>query len=153
MNSNTALSLFFKQCCDKFRTRVWLFETFFALSIFFFFLGFICGNLFGTFLIYFRPYVFWDGLIILLTILIIEWINYLTFYLFQPSRVSLDDEYRYQNAPQLIDFEQTEPVPPQIQTYQEIKIIRNLNKVVRFGNFYKMGLLLGFFIDAFKVGS
>jgi hypothetical protein len=40
---------------------------------------FVCGNLFGTFLNYFRNFVQWDGLIISLTILIIEFINYLNF--------------------------------------------------------------------------
>jgi hypothetical protein len=86
----------------------------FVICIFLLFLGFICGNLFGTFLIFFRYYIYWDGFIILLIILLIEFINYLTY----------------------------------IQTFK----IKNKN-FFKFLNFYKMGLLLGFFTDSFKVGS
>lgn len=88
----------------------------FVIYIFLLFFGFICGNLFGTFLNFFRYYIYWDGFIILLIILLIELINYLTY----------------------------------------IKIfklkIKN-NNFFKFLNFYKMGLLLGFFTDSFKVGS
>lgn len=86
----------------------------FVIYIFLLFLGFICGNLFGTFLIFFRYYIYWDGFIILLIILLIEFINYLTY----------------------------------------IKKFKIKNKIFfKFLNFYKIGLLLGFFIDSFKVGS
>jgi hypothetical protein len=86
----------------------------FVIYIFLLFLGFICGNLFGTFLIFFRSYIYWDGFIILLIILLIEFINYLTY----------------------------------IKTFK----IKNKN-FFKFLNFYKIGLLLGFFTDSFKVGS
>ena len=88
----------------------------FVVYIFLLFLGFICGNLFGTFLIFFRSYISWDGFIILLIILIIELINYLT--------------YR-----------------------KTFKLKKNFFYFFKFLNFYKMGLLLGFFTDSFKVGS
>lgn len=51
----------------------------FIIYIFLLFLGFICGNLFGTFLNCFRYYIYWDGFIILLVILLIELINYLIY--------------------------------------------------------------------------
>lgn len=88
----------------------------FVIYIFLLFLGFICGNLFGTFLIFFRYYISWDGFIILLIILIIELINYLTY----------------------------------IKTF---KVKEKFFYFFKFLNFYKMGLLLGFFTDSFKVGS
>lgn len=88
----------------------------FVIYIFLLFLGFICGNLFGTFLNFFRYYICWDGFIILLIILLIELINYLTY----------------------------------IKIFKSKKNNKNFFK---FLNFYKMGLLLGFFTDSFKVGS
>ena len=51
----------------------------FITYIFLLFLGFICGNLFGSFLNFFRYYICWDGFIILLIILLSEFINYLTY--------------------------------------------------------------------------
>jgi hypothetical protein len=59
--------------------KLWVFQNIVTVSIFTLFFGFVCGNLFGTFLNYFRNFVQWDGLIISLTILIIEFINYLNF--------------------------------------------------------------------------
>ena len=89
----------------------------FVIYIFLLFLGFICGNLFGTFLNFFRYYINWDGFIISLIILIIEFINYLTY----------------------------------IKSFKYRK--NNIIHFFKFLNFYKMGLLLGFFTDSFKVGS
>lgn len=59
--------------------KVILIKKNFIIYIFLLFLGFICGNLFGTFLNYFRYYIYWDGFIILLIILLIELINYLIY--------------------------------------------------------------------------
>lgn len=84
----------------------------FVIYIFLLFFGFICGNLFGTFLNFFRYLISWDGFIIIFIILIIEFINYLTY------------TFKLKN-----------------------------NKIFNFLNFYKIGLLLGFFTDSFKVGS
>lgn len=46
----------------------------FTKSIFALFLGFISGNLFGTFLNFFRNYTNWDGFIIIVTIRATRWV-------------------------------------------------------------------------------
>lgn len=86
------------------------FETKFSFSLFLLFLGFVFGNLFGTFLNFFRTYIIWDGFIMMLSLVLIEVLNYVSF-------------------------------------------TATCHTLWRSLNFLKIGLLLGFFIDAFKVGS
>ena len=106
------------------------FEKKFTLSIFFLFLGFICGNLFGTFLNFFRTIIYWDGIIILIIILVIEFIHFLN----------------YANKDKLKIFKT-------LVYFKKLTI--DIKKIffLQILNFYKLGLLLGFFTDAFKVGS
>ena len=99
-----------------YQKKMQFFSKNFAFSIFILGFGFFCGNLFGTFLTFFRQFTSWDGTIIALTILFIESINYLNY-----------------------------------TPYSKRK--RFLKTFFTFLNFYKIGLLLGFFTDAFKVGS
>lgn len=89
------------------------FEAQFSFSLFFLFLGFVSGNLFGTFLTFFRAYIIWDGFIMMLGLVLVEFLNYVSFTHLNGQRKTTR---------------------------------RRLN-------FLKIGLLLGFFIDAFKVGS
>lgn len=96
------------------------FETKFSFSLFLLFLGFVFGNLFGTFLNFFRTYIIWDGFIMMLGLVSIEILNYISF--------------NRENDPRL-------------------KHLNSNHNPKRSVNFLKIGLLLGFFIDAFKVGS
>jgi hypothetical protein len=73
MNSNTKFFRLISELAIRSRKKLWVFQNIVTVSIHYFF-GFVCGNLFGTFLNYFRNFVQWDGLIISLTILIIEYI-------------------------------------------------------------------------------
>ena len=79
MNSNTKFVQLISQLTKGLKNKFWVFQTIITVSVFALFLGFVCGNLFGTFLNYFRNFVRWDGLIISFTILTIEFINYLNF--------------------------------------------------------------------------
>ena len=129
MKWNTKL---FKLLLDlklQIQKKRFLFEKKFTISIFFLFFGFVCGNLFGTFLNFFRNYTNWDGVIISSTILFIEFINYLNY-----------KENLKKKKFKLKKF----------KNYFNIKF-KNL-QMIRVFNFYKIGLLLGFFTDAFKVG-
>ena len=112
------------------KIKIKFIETHFAFSIFFLFLGFVCGNLFGTFLTFFRHFICWDGGIIMLTIVFIELINFL-YYIKSQSQIKT-----FQNKTALLYTRQ-----PKIQS------------CIVFVNFYKVGILIGFFTDAFKVGS
>ncbi len=77
----------------------------------YFFIGFILGNLFGSFLTFFRHYFSWDGLWIICIIFLLEIFNWLFF--------------QFQNGSQY--FPRLFPI--------------------------RIGVLLGFFVDAYKVGS
>lgn len=121
------LNSFYFNILNKFK----FIEKYFVIYIFLLLLGFICGNLFGTFLIFFRFYTNWDGLIIILTILVIEFINFITYI----------KSLKYRKLNKFF-----------LKIYKN-KFFFLLFKNLKFLNFYKMGLLLGFFIDAFKVGS
>ena len=79
MNSNTKFLKFLNKLTTQSQKKFLVFENNFPISIFFLFFGFICGNLFGTLLNFFRNYTNWDGAIITVTILIIEFINYLNY--------------------------------------------------------------------------
>lgn len=135
--STTKLLKWLIQFEKKNKKRIHFFENHFALSIFFLFLGFVCGNLFGTFLTFFRNFANWDGTIIISTIVFIEFINYLNYT--------------------------TNGTNKPIQWLSKSKLNLNFILLTKFDylkqtvflflNFYKIGLLLGFFTDAFKVGS
>jgi len=140
-----------------------------TVSIFTLFLGFVCGNLFGTFLNYFRNFVSWDGIIVSLTNLVIEFINYLNFSFNKPGSNDYNTETKLTKTIVNRDNQLSQAI--QTQSNEQTKYLRldstpifpnrsvikfpasNKRHWVKIFNFYKIGLLLGFFIDAFKVGS
>lgn len=170
MNFNTKLLHFTRGLQNQTIKQITLFEMQFAISLFIFFLGFINGNLFGTLLIFFRQWVVWDVAIIILTILIIEFINYLHFYLLQ-NMINFDFKMpttsnNEENENVIVDAF-NEKFKPNFRSNKNsnLNVINDSQQSNRYHreplnfhwmrliNFYKIGLLLGFFIDAFKVGS
>lgn len=83
-----------------------------------FYLGFLCGNIFGTFLIFLRNRVIWDGFLFFFLIIFFEFLN---FFIYKQIRYRLLGTF----------------------SKQGIFILKN----------FQTGILFGFFIDAFKVGS
>lgn len=145
MNPNSKFFTLLQRFKFKGAEKLNQFENHFVFSTFCLFLGFVCGNLFGTFLTFFRTFLNWDGTIIAGTILLIEFLNYCHFFLFNPTRKK-KERILYRSS---FDF-------PFFEFHfkkKGEKAISYLTLFIRFSNFYKMGLLLGFFIDAFKVGS
>lgn len=169
MNSNTKFFQLISELAIQSRKKLWIFQNIVTVSIFTLFLGFVCGNLFGTFLNYFRNFVSWDGIIISLTILVIEFINYLNFSFNKSSSNNLINETKLTEAPLNRNNQSFQAI--QNQSNEQTKDLRSYSipllksrSVIKFPaldkrhgvkilNFYKIGLLLGFFIDAFKVGS
>ena len=96
---------------------------FLSTTLFFLFLGFVLGNLFGTFLTGLRHVFHWDGYIILSLLTFMEITNY---GIYHPRL-----ERKCLASPSLM----------------------RSALVWKMCNFFKIGLMLGFFIDAFKVGS
>ena len=88
--------------------------------------GFFLGNIFGTFLNALRAIFHWDGLIILTFIFLCEFISFQTY---RPIAAA-----------------KTRAISIRAQESVSIVSWRPLNLI-------KLGLLFGFFVDAFKVGS
>ena len=175
MRSNTKLLRSLNAMKAKFQKRSQLFEENFVASTFFLFFGFMCGNLFGTFLCFFRTFIPWDGAIITFILLFVEWINYLNFaVLNKPTPIPSSPikklnffSYLFQFGliiPNCLDIvrsifdSKTKKRTFRTQWLRFFKsktlfFQRKRNEIIRLLNFYKLGLLLGFFIDAFKVGS
>ncbi len=68
MNSDTKFFKLLTYIKFQSKKKIKIFEQNFAIGIFSLFLGFVSGNLFGTFLTFFRNYAEWDGAIITTTI-------------------------------------------------------------------------------------
>ena len=108
-----------------FKGRVLVFQKSFAPILFALFLGFLVANIFGTFLGVFRSLAIWDGFVIFGLVLFVELISYATY------RIAKRQFMR------IVALQSTEGKPI----------------FWRITNTFKVGLLLGFFVEAFKVGS
>lgn len=87
-------------------------------------IGFLIGNVFGTFLNTIRRYITWDGVIVFFVISLIEILNYNV----------------YHNKNRSFLFFLLYPKNIKRSFWKDF-------------NFFKIGLMMGFFVDAFKVGS
>ena len=140
-------------------------NTFFSTTLFCLFLGFVLGNLFGTFLVGFRNVFHWDGFIIFSILGFIELVNYGIYHPrgernFLSRSESLLAEGEERGEPSVSPFSRSRireatPSVKRSNTFGEQKKGRRgwSTLVWKTFNFFKIGLLLGFFIDAFKVGS
>lgn len=88
-------------------------------------LGFLLANIFGTFLGVLRCAAIWDGFVIFALVVLLEVISCARYQTLQPPTVGV------------VSFAST----------------GNRNVFWRLTNNFKVGLLLGFFVEAFKVGS
>lgn len=149
MNSNTKFFRQLNKLSFQIKKKIWVFQNIVIFSLFFLFLGFVFGNLFGTFLIFFRSLLNWDGLIISSTILIIEFINYLNYkkQFKQPFQIHPSN-----SKAAFVFFKSFSKPKFKTTLSNSIKSKKNF-RFIKIINFCKTGLLLGFFIDAFKVGS
>lgn len=178
MNYNTKLSLFIANIQKKINKKILFFEIYFAKGIFLLFFGFLLGNLFGSFLNIFQESLIWNGFIPILILLFEEFISYLTyrsktkkralFFAWNFINVRTSDKFHsflennavlriFLNCIFFIKnfFFSIFAIFPQ-STKEKIKHFFFLYKgtfFIKSLNLFKIGILLGFFIDAFKVGS
>jgi hypothetical protein len=127
--------------------KLWVFQNIVTVSILHYFFGL------RKFIRYvsklFRNFVQWDGLIISLTILIIEFINYLNFRFTKSSLET--SNYGNQSLQPVEDklIEQTKSFTRYLYRLQRrlsAKLpLLNKRYWVKILNFYKIGLLLGFY--------
>jgi cytochrome c biogenesis protein CcdA len=101
------------------------FKEVFSFALFTLFFGFLIGNLFGTFLNTIRSFILWDGFIIFIILVIMEFLNFLL----------------YNKAKRFFVI------------FQRTSYYSNNQIIWKSLNYLKIGIMFGFFIDAFKVGS
>nr|AIY30161.1 hypothetical protein LOBIN_cp020 [Lobosphaera incisa] len=125
MNIETKFFRFFNNFFYSTNTKFVGFQNKFGITIFFLFIGFLSGNLFGTILNGIRYYINWDGFIGIILLFLIESINFIF--------------YHNKNRKFFFFFRSSFKIP-------KSNLLRSLN-------FFKIGFMFGLFIDAFKVGS
>ena len=117
----------------------------FSLALFSALFGFLVANVFGTFLTALRNYVKWDGFIIFGLVVCIECINVIVYSVnVHRNRNLFQNSFRFVGF-KLAPFSSEGKKPFHYTSRQNIiyQLIKN----------FKLGLLLGFFVEAFKVGS
>jgi hypothetical protein len=125
MANNPRAAALLRQVALAFQNRVRPFRRSFSIILFSLLFGFLFANIFGTFLNVLRNAIAWDGFVIVGILMFVEVTNYLTYHPFKSSSNQI--------------------------VYDATKT--NKEVICRIVNSFKMGLLLGFFVEAFKVGS
>ncbi len=129
-------------------------------------LGFLTGNLFGTILGKIRELFYWDGFIIFFLIIFFEVVSYaayskhtkrLSFLKFVANINQIDSLKSSRDvcdAPtgQSHVYKTTFNAPTYKSKICTQRQILHVN-FWKFANFFKIGIMIGFFVDAFKVGS
>jgi hypothetical protein len=155
--NQTRLSQLLETTIARLKLKYVFFQTQFSNSVFFFFLGFLSGNIFGTFLPQIRRFFPWDGFLIASFLFLIELLSYNRYgregraFLFFWKFLSLKQisaAYLFENNVQKTLTFNRQNKESKDKDFLSIK--KSFWKVT---NFFKIGLLVGFFIDAFKVGS
>ena len=124
-SSNPRVVNYLEALTFLFKGRVLVFQKSFAPILFALFLGFLLANIFGTFLGALRSFAIWDGFVIFGLVLFVELISYATYQIGKRQFM------------RTLSLQFTEGKP----------------LFWRITNNFKIGLLLGFFVEAFKVGS
>ena len=125
MKIETRIVFFINQLKVYLSRKNSFFKEVFSFALFTLFFGFLIGNLFGTFLNTIRSFIFWDGLIIFIILFIMELLNFILYNKYKRFFV----------------------------IYQKISYYPNNQILWKNLNYLKIGIMFGFFIDAFKVGS
>lgn len=116
-------------------------ERSFSLVLFSALFGFLVANIFGTFLTTLRNYVVWDGFIIVGLVVFVETINLSVYKVFK-------------SVPFIEDARGVLNTKESAFTLRNRNSLRKRNFLLcQLLNSFKLGLLLGFFVEAFKVGS
>jgi hypothetical protein len=136
----------------------------FSLIVFSTLSGFLVANVFGTFLTVLRSFLVWDGFIIIGLVFLVEAINLSVYRIFKPSLLR-SKEFRGEESLSMAtdtkDFKGQDPSKERSRVVLSKTLpLFLLGLFDRRGylfcqlvNSFKLGLLLGFFVEAFKVGS
>ena len=137
MKIETRIVFFINQLKVYLNRKNSFFKEVFSFALFTLFVGFLIGNLFGTFLNTIRSFIFWDGLIIFIILSIMELLNFLL----------------YSKAKRFFVISQKISYYPMRSQAAHTASAANNQIIWKNLNYLKIGIMFGFFIDAFKVGS
>ena len=167
----TRLSQYFTKILCQLRKKVFTVQSGFSLVLLSLFAGFIFGNLFGTFLDMLSFYLVWNGFVGILLILLIEIVNSLVYGASLPifwkklydNQTGDDSSSRLSSVTvaqaryERYRFTKLLESPGGLRKRARIKRMglphQNILNCERALNSFKIGLLFGFFVDSFKVGS
>nr|YP_009106167.1 hypothetical chloroplast RF20 [Paradoxia multiseta]AIT94970.1 hypothetical chloroplast RF20 [Paradoxia multiseta] len=155
MANNPRVASLLRQVALSFQNRIRPFRDSFSLILFSLLFGFLLANIFGTFLNVLRDAVSWDGFVILGILLFVEITNYSTYH---PLRGSMATPSMAGGGQRTRSAIRRTPVRPGQRGGRSRQLtsnaaIVNREVIYRIVNSFKIGLLLGFFVEAFKVGS
>ncbi len=177
---STRLVKKFSQLIFVIKKKLSYVENFFSIKLFLLFLGFLGGSLFGSFLPNLPAKMSIQSITILVIILTIELLNYVMyksqkrFFFISPFISKLNQLWSvlkilinsflflnfkpFQNKNNLNTLnllikEKTDSKNPKIENYEVITSQPTWQNFIKSINSFKIGIMLGLFIDAFKVGS
>ena len=134
----------------KFKTQ-FLRQNFLSMLCFLL-LGFLSGNLFGTILNSLRNWLKWDGFIIVGLIINIEAISYFSYNTHGRIRRN-NDKLRDRLVSTFFCLNPITKENNKASTKKRLSFKKPYRLKRNILNFYKIGIMVGFFVDAFKVGS
>jgi hypothetical protein len=136
----------------------------FSLTVFSTLSGFLVANIFGTFLTVLRSCLGWDGFVVIGLIFFVEAINLSVYRILRPSLLrskelraeergtgvkNLEGQDSSRNRSRMGISKTLKPLTLFLLGLSD----RRSFLVCQLINSFKLGLLLGFFVEAFKVGS
>ena len=136
----------------------------FSLTVFSTLSGFLVANIFGTFLTVLRSCLGWDGFVVIGLILFVEAINFSVYRILKPSLLR-SKEFRAEErgtGAKNLEGQDSSKNRSRMSISKTLKPFtlfllglsdRRSFLVCQLINSFKLGLLLGFFVEAFKVGS
>ena len=114
------------------KKRILIVQNSFSLALFSLFLGFLCGNLFGTFLDSLRIYFFWNGFVAFIILLFIEAINFFVYRIPLAEKININvsisniQNFNYLLNRSIKSFFNLHLLYALLNTLNPIKIIRRI---------------------------
>ena len=130
----------------------------FSLTVFSTLSGFLVANIFGTFLTLLRSCLVWDGFVVIGLIFFVEAINLSVYKIFKPSLLRSKELRAAANVSMATDKDtlRDRSISKAFKPFTLFSLSLSGRRRFLFCqlvNSFKLGLLLGFFVEAFKVGS
>ena len=139
----------------------------FSLIVFSTLSGFLVANIFGTFLTVLRSCLMWDGFVVIGLIFFVEATNLSVYRIFKPSFLR-SKEFRAAGSVSMATNAKDLKGKDSLRDRSRMGVSKAFKPFTLFSlgvsgrrsflfcqllNSFKLGLLLGFFVEAFKVGS